>query len=399
MKKLFFALFSLFSLFFYARAEATIYWVATTGNDANSCSAISGRRDPGVYKRTIASGFTCLLAGDTLYLRGGIYNETIDSNNQTIPTGTSWTDAPVIASYSGETVVMNGSSGNPVVNLAHSYIKYVVFDGLVIDAINTGVGIGTFGLPHHVRFQNVEVKNAGAHGVHLAGGCGLSSCDTFFEFINVKVHNNGHTVDLDHGFYIETSGNLIDKSTIYSNAAFGVHIYNGYGNRASNNILRASVIHGNATISGGTGCGIILGSGDNNIAYNNIIRDHPGCGILVGVNSPSNTKVYNNTVYNNGLEAVDLYSGGSNTSVKNNIFYQNGGTIIDRGASGTIATNNYASDPSFLNSGSNDFHLQSGSAAIDAGATLTEVTTDFDGNVRPQGSAYDIGAYEWVAPR
>ena len=41
-----------------------------------------------------------------------------------------------------------------------------------------------------------------------------------------------------------------------------------------------------------------------------------------------------------------------------------------------------------------DYHLQAGSPAIDAGATVA-VTDDFDGNPRPQGQAYDIGAFEW----
>ena len=43
-----------------------------------------------------------------------------------------------------------------------------------------------------------------------------------------------------------------------------------------------------------------------------------------------------------------------------------------------------------------DFHLQSSSPAINAGMTLTsDVTTDFDNISRPQGPAFDIGAYEW----
>jgi hypothetical protein len=53
-------------------------------------------------------------------------------------------------------------------------------------------------------------------------------------------------------------------------------------------------------------------------------------------------------------------------------------------------------DPKLLNPSSNDFHLTTGSPAIDAGVT-TAVTIDYDGNSRPQGSAYDIGAYEFLS--
>jgi len=40
--------------------------------------------------------------------------------------------------------------------------------------------------------------------------------------------------------------------------------------------------------------------------------------------------------------------------------------------------------------------LQSGSPAIDAGMTIADVTNDYVGTARPQGSAYDIGAFESV---
>jgi hypothetical protein len=44
-----------------------------------------------------------------------------------------------------------------------------------------------------------------------------------------------------------------------------------------------------------------------------------------------------------------------------------------------------------------DFHLQAGSPCKDAGATLAGVTDDYEGNARPQGAGYDIGAYEYAS--
>ena len=49
----------------------------------------------------------------------------------------------------------------------------------------------------------------------------------------------------------------------------------------------------------------------------------------------------------------------------------------------------------FVASGSDDYHLASGSNAIDQGSTLAGVTADRDGVTRPQGQAYDVGAYEY----
>jgi hypothetical protein len=52
-------------------------------------------------------------------------------------------------------------------------------------------------------------------------------------------------------------------------------------------------------------------------------------------------------------------------------------------------------NPLFVNPSAGDFHLQAGSPAIDAGTMIALVATDFDGIPRPQGAAYDIGAYEY----
>jgi hypothetical protein len=39
-------------------------------------------------------------------------------------------------------------------------------------------------------------------------------------------------------------------------------------------------------------------------------------------------------------------------------------------------------------------HLQSTAPAIDAGKNISSVTNGHDGDPRPQGAEYDIGAYE-----
>ena len=42
-----------------------------------------------------------------------------------------------------------------------------------------------------------------------------------------------------------------------------------------------------------------------------------------------------------------------------------------------------------------DYHLTSGSSAIDKALTASSVAVDFDGDARPQGAAKDIGADEY----
>ena len=53
-------------------------------------------------------------------------------------------------------------------------------------------------------------------------------------------------------------------------------------------------------------------------------------------------------------------------------------------------------DPMFVDAAARNYHVLSGSPAIDRGSSLvnTVVRTDYDGVPRPQGTGFDIGAYE-----
>jgi hypothetical protein len=60
----------------------------------------------------------------------------------------------------------------------------------------------------------------------------------------------------------------------------------------------------------------------------------------------------------------------------------------------TLINNRENADPGLVNPTGYDFHLRADSLAIDSGATV-QVPTDYEGRARPQGSGYDIGAYEY----
>jgi len=51
----------------------------------------------------------------------------------------------------------------------------------------------------------------------------------------------------------------------------------------------------------------------------------------------------------------------------------------------------------FANFAGNDYQLSVTSPARDAGGVLANVTDDLEGAPRPQGSAFDVGAYEFPA--
>ena len=54
-----------------------------------------------------------------------------------------------------------------------------------------------------------------------------------------------------------------------------------------------------------------------------------------------------------------------------------------------------ASNPNFASATDGGYQLRADSPATDNGQTLAKVTMDGNGNQRPSGHAYDIGAFEF----
>jgi hypothetical protein len=130
-----------------------------------------------------------------------------------------------------------------------------------------------------------------------------------------------------------------------------------------------------------------------------------------------NNSFFNNTCVNG---AVGFRNTVGAASFKDNILYgtDSGGAYYQTGAPakvtgannlqsiGTTFTGDKTGDPKFVSLGTGtaqercigcNYSLQAGSPAIDAGAnTSPAVTVDLKGVARPQGKAYDIGAYEYA---
>ena len=378
-------------------AYATTYYVAKTGDDANSGT----EQQP---FETITHGMNVMSAGDTLLIRGGAYGQ-INANdaNLTIPTGTSWGNAPVIAAYPGETVILNPHAGESI-NLNKSYIQYVIFKGLIIDAAhNTSTGISIREGVHHIRFQNVEVKNSQKMGVTIFPTANFPNPNSFIEFIECDVHHSG-----SHGFYISTSNNLITQSSVHHNGLWGIHAFynsntnNSLNTRVSKNVFSRNTVFNNG-VNHGSAPGILLSSGDGNMAYNNVVYGNNN-GIVVENNNPTNTKVFNNTIYKNQEGGgINIEAQSTGAIVKNNfILWEFGSGITDKGVNTTEDKNleidfdiTPTYDPKFRDAANFDFHLEAGSPAIDEGAILSEVQDDYDGLARPQGAVHDVGAFEF----
>lgn len=365
-------------------SEAATYYVAPSGSDTGTGTLAQPFR-------SISKGLSVMAGGDTLYIRGGTYNEKINSNSQTIPVGTSWGDAPIISGYPGETVVLAVGGTSELINLPHAYIQYVSFENLVLDGLTTTdnvISVGSSGA-HHIRFKNCEVKNAGHIGVFFHG--------SFNIFTGGHVHHVGNVTafprptNRHYGFYVEGSDNLIENTNIHHTNDYGIHNYSGYTS-ASRNTYRNLTLHETSLLYD-SGAAIIASRSDSVLAYNNILYSNTGHGILAGAQA-TNTRIYNNSIYGGAQTGVYVEPGATSTDVRNNIAYGNATTQILGLGVGTVMANNLTTNPRFVNPTTFDFNIQSGSPAIDAGVTLSAVQVDFKSTPRPQGGAYDIGAYE-----
>jgi hypothetical protein len=360
------------------------YWyVATTGSDAN----------PGTLDapfRTITKGVSMVGPGETVWVREGIYRESFVGN---IPGGTSWSERVKLAAHPGETVTIQPDLGADFVcRFDSADDRYIVIDGFIIDAVNVSYEAVKItysnGAAHHIRIKNSEVMDSPANGITRS----RRHIPKHNEFINLEIHDNGST-DFAHGIYVASSHNVVRTSRIYRNAGWGIHVYNGaYPKQtADNNGIRSNEVFDNGR-AGDRGPGIILSSGSNNTAYNNLLWGNKG-GIQIDYGA-SRAQAFNNTIYAN-LYGIYLGSESKQASVRNNIVFLNEeGGIIDDGID-TTRDHNLTNDPAFVDAAALDFHLQPSSPAIDMGASIIVVRRDFDGIPRPQCAAYDIGAHEF----
>jgi parallel beta-helix repeat protein len=371
-------------------SSGNTYYVATNGNDSNS----------GTFSnpfRTIAKGISALRGGEVLYIRGGTYLE-----QMRWPVGGTSSAPTTISNYQSETVTIRPSGDGAMIGAVTTANQWTVFNGLILDGVNANELSSGFsvccGVDSRITFQNGEVKNFPGGGV-----------DVFAHnnrVINTKIHHNAVATSYGppHGMYIAGYGNLFERLEVYNNGYYGIHIYNSGDNSISDNIVRNSSIHNNGLQCTGYGCGgygIIVSSGSNNQVYSNLIYSNGSGGFGGGIQVNYrclNCKVYSNTVYNNYGYGIDIDQSSTGVVVRNNISTNNRSAAINNQASGTIISNNMTTDPKFVSPLANNFRLQSGSGAIDTGFDLSSIgmTTDFSGVNRPQGSGFDLGAYEYV---
>jgi parallel beta-helix repeat protein len=421
---------------------AADYYVSKSGADSN----------PGTEAqpwKTIQKAANTLAAGDTVYIKAGTYNERVRPQNS----GTAGNYITYNV-YANDKVIIDGSGinlpddwGGLLDISGKSYIKisglqiqnagpYKNNQGILVDNSSyitiennytydtTSSGIGVW------NSDNITIDN---NEVVLACNDGEQECITVavtsnFVIKNNHVHDGGpgtngaEGIDAKDGSY---NGNIynnhvhdLNRLGIYVDAwdkpTYNINVYN--------NVVHD--IDGNDCYTLAAEAG---GRLENVTIYNNIGYNADGNGINISFNGEAAVQpmrditIINNTLYNNGsgiwgggilVETPDI----ENVVIRNNIVSQNriyqinvepnvpmqqltvdhnlidGYRNYDDEIKGSDAVEG---DPLFVDASNADFHLTGNSPAIDAASTAGAPGTDYDGNNRPQGAGYDIGAYEY----
>lgn len=315
-------------------------------------------------------------AGDTVYLRGGIYSGTLRPANS--GTSSAWI---TFAAYPGELPIFDGGGSG-----------------------GTGVGSSS---AQYIRFIGIVARNYSSTG--FGNGWTSSSCSPLsngnLEFINVIAEGNGIN---GIAFYC-ASGVVIERSIVAHNGnqqpswSSGVNLFSVKGT-AANNIVRQTVSFENIDISSNRtdGSGFILDQGSSGATFENNIGFRNG-GSCIRLTNSGNSNLVNNTCFNNGIDPNVLYhdeifysdaNSRVGASIRNTVAVASSGNDALWGATGvTLEDNVFIDDAApvdfFMStSGLLDFHLTSAAGELidQGGGSAPATDVGFDpACLRPAG--------------
>jgi len=394
-------------------ASAAVYYVSPAGSDTN----------PGTIEapwRTLQRAANSVAAGDMVIVRAGQYTG--------FDLRTDGAAANPITFRADPGVVIDAP--NPVtpnhgINLEGA--DYIVVEGFTVTGMPRA-GIRSV-LNHHVTIRNNTADLNSLWGIFT----GFSD--------DLLIENNVATRSaIEHGIYVSNSGDrpVIRRNLVWGNRANGIHM-NGDLSQGGDGIISGALVEQNTVYENGLGggSGINADGVQNSRFQNNLLYNNHASGVSLyridGGDGSKNNIIVNNTIVQaaDARWAINIKNGSTGNTVVNNILYSDHawrGSInilgdslpgftsdynvvmerfsIDDGASvlnlsqwqaatGQDRNSIVATPPVlFVNAGSNDYHLSATSPAIDIGTSLQAPAVDRDGNPRPSGDGWDIGAYE-----
>jgi hypothetical protein len=412
-----------------------IYYVAPTGNDDNPGSV--------AYPwRTIQKAADTLTAGDTVYIRAGVYQE------QVVPQNSGSAGQPITyAAYPGETAIIDGThvavpEYSGLFNLAGrdyirvSGLRVIHSDYYGIVAENSSYITIEYNYTYDTYSSGISSWNSNniiVAGNEVVGACtgpwqehiSISSTDTFEVRYN-HIHDVMPGTDGKEGLSVKDASS---HGKVYSNHVCNLNRVGIYVDAEAEHLFDIDVYQNLVHDIEAMGFSLASERGGllenirlyNNIAYNNLvglwlsaccIATHPFKDITI----INNTFAYNGrNGWGGGIGIENMQV--QNVVIRNNICSQNiySQMATDPSILPELTVDHNLTDgdrdpefefygvgdlvdvsPSFVNPLMGNYHLQAGSPAIDHGSAVAAPGTDFDGQARPYGTGYDIGADEYV---
>ncbi len=405
--------------------------------DSTNSTSGDGNSWANAWKSFADINWPSVRPGDIIYVSGGSTSQIYDETLNIAKSGT----------------VGNGITITKGVELGHN-------GEVVIDGQNTRTNDVNFGASQYVKVSYITAKNSADNLILMRSSNDIvSHVNTFLSGGTSVFDIRGNNDIVEYVTSDESAnGSFNGNGDFAQTTTGGRHIfrYNNITLRDANpndhtdglqfwSMDSGCEIYGNYIYHADTKTdnaqGIYITDSDNGewLIYNNVL-DAPYAKQMIALrNSQADFTAYSNTIYQADPAARgfwiedDRSSTIDNLKIKNNIFYSSsssvrpfeiyetctsgcnvGGNlfysslnnpIYYAGEAYTVSEWNnlsfvetdFSGDPRFINVAAHDFHLQATSPAIDKGINLgLPYNVDKEGTSRPQGSTYDIGAYEFI---
>ena len=399
--------------------------------------------------QTINEAKEVLTTGDTMWIRDGVYSESVDFWH--VPEGTG-----------GRTTISAAPGASPIIDGGGS-------DNFVFQAGET----------HFMTFRGLTARNSGGSGFHFyyADDGQVIDCKTesVGSAVDFYFSSRGYVsgCDLEGGVAgKESDGTILEGNYIHHSNAEGITLHANssncqylsnvvYDNVSVNIYIDAAwnmVIDGNLVYMTGDPPEELAGIQMADESYENVtapvmhdivitnnvlVNNYYGIvfweGEFPGESGMKSVTIANNTIVNSKAVSMTWDEGPhENTFVRNNVLVNESGVglllLIAKSTSGVIldhylwtmpgvdepfnwgggtvytheawmgvsgqGAGDVLLDPAFAGGWSlpvENFMLAAGSPAIDAGVEIPGLTHDFLRNGRPSGAAFDLGAFEYGA--
>ncbi len=322
------------------------------------------------------------------YSAATLSGNTISSNTATHNGGGLYLKGSA-ATLSGNTVISNTATWGGGLNL---FVSDAMLSGntVISNTAEWGGGLYLNYSPAATLSGNTVSSNSATLG---GGGLLLFSSDATLSGNTVS----SNTASRDGGglLLLSDSDATLSGNTVTANTANlnGGGLSLGYSNATLVNNLVAD------NQANSLGSGLYIESSSPRLLHTTVAHNSGGDGS--GVYVTDEVGNYSTVALTNTIlvsHTVGIYVTAGNTTTLEGTLWGSGAWAngTDWSGDGTVITGtvNVWGDPAFLNPDYGDYHIGSDSAAIDVGVDAG-VSVDIDGEPRPAGTGYDIGADEF----